>query len=439
MSTSNLPIEVELIYELMPCNAMRSAQEPLRPPHPCAYFRQWGSYHSYDYVEDSPPPEPGIVHPAKYVGRAPLVPEALSGCRKAPIMAVGINPNLPAWWSAKRQSLYPLFDDYQQYAHYFRYRAVDKLEVPRADYERFGGGAQDTPYSDFELQVPADETGARRVPLKLQPQKMYETYQGLLDSVAEEMGWRGHKLRVGEDLSYGNMVACPSAKWTTRASPEDPTLPPMTVAQRDGIVSECFRERRYFLRQLFQSLPSVLLCFSQSTANALISELKSLFVKGNPQPGEPLESLMSREIRLTFGAAPDGSELGARVIFAPHITGDSDDFEKSRARVIEQLLEEARAGRLAMNSQTGHLRRPKGACVLCTLMRIGPCDYERELQPLSPQPALTAASPGPLLAREKSAQLAWVRDTLAVSPPVPVAWGDTDEEAGERFDSGDLP
>ncbi|WP_375744098.1 hypothetical protein NR800_03840 [Corallococcus interemptor] len=43
MSTSNLPIEVELIYELMPCNAMRSAQEPLRPPHPCAYLRQWGS------------------------------------------------------------------------------------------------------------------------------------------------------------------------------------------------------------------------------------------------------------------------------------------------------------------------------------------------------------------------------------------------------------
>jgi hypothetical protein len=196
----------------------------------------------------------------------------------------------------------------------------------------------------------------------------------------------------------------------------------MTVAQRDGIVGECFRKRRYFLRQLFQSLPSVLLCFSQSTANALISELKDRFVKGAPQPGEPLESLMSREIRLGFGVAPDGSELGARVIFAPHITGDSADFEKSRARVIEQLLEEARAGRLAMNPQTGHLRRPKGACVLCTMMRIGPCDYERELQPL--------------LAKEKPAQLALVAETLAVAPPVPVAWGDTDETADERFDSG---
>jgi hypothetical protein len=96
VTDSRLPTEVELACEVMSCNAMRTAQEPIGRPHPCSYFRRWGTYHSYDYVIDGAPPAPGIVHEARYVGRAPLVPELLSGCRKAPIMAVGINPTSPA-------------------------------------------------------------------------------------------------------------------------------------------------------------------------------------------------------------------------------------------------------------------------------------------------------------------------------------------------------
>src|SRR5205085_11940344 len=135
---TRLPTEVELVYEVMPCNALRTAQEPTGHPHPCTYFRKWGTYHSYDYVVEGPPPTRGIEQPTKYVGRAPALPEILSGCRKAPIMALGINPNLPGWWAHKRRWLAPLFDDYKQYAHYFRYRATAKLELTEADYERFG-------------------------------------------------------------------------------------------------------------------------------------------------------------------------------------------------------------------------------------------------------------------------------------------------------------
>jgi hypothetical protein len=78
-----------------------------------AATRRWGSYHSYDYAADGPPPRPGIVHDSVDLGRGPLVPEVLSGCRKAPILAVGINPNLPGWWRWTRSSVNPLFDDYQ--------------------------------------------------------------------------------------------------------------------------------------------------------------------------------------------------------------------------------------------------------------------------------------------------------------------------------------
>lgn len=74
MDATRLPTEVELAYEVMSCNAMRVAQEPLGKPHPCAYFRKWGTYHSYDYLGDDVPGR-GIIHEASYVGRAPLAPE----------------------------------------------------------------------------------------------------------------------------------------------------------------------------------------------------------------------------------------------------------------------------------------------------------------------------------------------------------------------------
>jgi hypothetical protein len=427
VADTRLPSEVELVYEVMPCNAMRTAQEPGQAPHPCSYFRKWGTYHSYDYTIEGPPPEPGIVHETTYVGRAPLVPEVLSGCRKAPILALGINPNLPGWWPHTKRSLTPLFDDYRQYAHYFRYRAVAKLELSEDDYQRYGGGAHDTPFSDFELNVPEDAEGNRTVRVQLQPQRMYEAYQGLLDSLAEAMEWPEHQLIVGEDLAYANMVHCPSAKWTTVPAPNDPSLPPMTEDERTGIVTECFRERRYHLRQLFQSLPSVILIFSQSTANAFISELQERFSVGAPRHQEPLEDLMKREIRLNFGDLPDGTSLEARVIFAPHITGRPEEFAPARARVIEQLVDEAQAGRLRFNPQTEHLARPPGACVFCPMLEIGPCDYVDELRPLSEPPQLTADAPVALLLEEKTTQASLMAGVIEQAPPVEEAWARTDD------------
>jgi hypothetical protein len=74
MGDSRLPTEVELVFEVMPCNALRTAQEPGRAPHPCSYFRRWGSYHSYDYASDGPPPTRGIVHDSVYRGRGRWCP-----------------------------------------------------------------------------------------------------------------------------------------------------------------------------------------------------------------------------------------------------------------------------------------------------------------------------------------------------------------------------
>jgi hypothetical protein len=429
MSKIRVPTEVELVFEVMPCNAMRTELEPGAAPHPCTYFRKWGTYHSYDYTENGPPPDPGIIWEGKmmYMGRARLVPELLSGCRKAPIITVGINPNLPGWYENRRGSLNPLFDDYKQYAHYFRYRAVSKLEIPPADYQNYGGGQQDTPFSNFTLAVPADNAGHRVLEVQRQDQTMYRAYQSLLDSLAEEMGWPDHQLVVGEDLAYGNMVACPSARWTTTVLPADPKVPPMTVGERNGIVSECFRERKYFLRQLFQSLPAVLLVFSQSTANALIGELQSNFIADKPQPGEPLDELMKRHFRLHYGDLPNGDSLEARVIFAPHITGSPGEFEAARKMVLDQLVAEAKAGRLNYNPVTKHLARTRGSCVFCPMLEIGKCDYEDELVSIDLKPALTADSPATDLMAEKEMQNNLMTEFVKKSVPVEQVWGTSDD------------
>ena len=77
MSNSQLPTEVELAYEVMPCQAMRVAEEPGPTRHPCAYFRQWGTYHSYGYESDQPPVTPGIVQVTQYLGVGRCRPKCL--------------------------------------------------------------------------------------------------------------------------------------------------------------------------------------------------------------------------------------------------------------------------------------------------------------------------------------------------------------------------
>ena len=170
-----------------------------------------------------------------------------------------------------------------------------------------------------------------------------------------------------------------------------------------------------------------MLVFSQSTANAFNQELRDRFTMDRPERGESIASLMKRRVRLRFGDLPNGSELDARVIYSPHITGNPKEFGPARANVVAQLVEEAHAGRLAYNFQTGHLMRPAGACVFCPMLEIGPCDYEAELQPLIDAPALTADSPIASLLAEKAVTEQMLEGVIESAPAVTTAWADTDE------------
>lgn len=386
-----LPVEVQLAVDVMPCQAMRRVHESAEAPHPCSWFGRWGVYHSYDYVTDTAPAEPGIAHDSVYVGKRTPVPELLSGCRKAPILAVGINPNLPGYWERYRSFANPSFDDLLQYAHYFRYRAIDKLQIPTGPYlDRLAGRTDDGPGNPRPLAPRGSP-----IPLEGAPQLMYVSYQKLLDRLAERLALPPGRLAVGEDLAYGNMVACASARWRTRTDPDEPGVPLLDAATQDGIVKECFFDRKYFLRQLFQSLPAVVLVFSQTTRDAFIRAMEGRFTVGAPQQGEALDALLARPIRLSYGVTSSGRPLDARVVFSPHASANHNEFAAFVERIVDILIEEVEAGRLGVNPATGHLRRPAGGCRFCAneLYRIGPCGYEAELVPLA-DPGAGLASAG---------------------------------------------
>lgn len=428
---SQLPIEVELVLEVMPCLAMRQTYDSAQEPHPCSYFREWGLYHSYDYKTSGPPAQPNIEQPAVYAGKRQVVPELLSGCRKSPILCVGINPNLPGWGASSRNAIHPYFEDVLQYAHYFRYRTQDKLQIPEQKYETLLGTAADSPAS----ASPLTDSGVD-VPVERAPVLMYEQYQTLLDGLAVRKGWQGHKLKVGEDISYANMVACPSARWVVTPNSDDLEMPVMGVSGARGIVGECFYQRRYFLRQLFQSLPAVILVFSRTTAREFISALQQRFSLGDPRPEETLADLFRREIRLKYGTLSDGTVLDARVIFMPHASANPEDFAQLRDPCVDRLVEEVDRGNLELNVATGHLARRRGACVFCTnsLYRIGRCDYENELRPLATGLQPLSADPAGRALADKAEQLRLLTDfTKGPSAQPPVFPTPTAATAGPRM------
>ena len=137
---------------------------------------------------------------------------------------------------------------------------------------------------------------------------------------------------------------------------------------------------------------------------------------------------MKREVRIRYGDLPDGGALEARAIFAPHITGNAQEFEEARQHVIAQLIDEARAGRITYNPATRHLRRPAGACVFCPMLEIGPCDYVDELQPLAVAPRPRGGvSAVPDLHAEKLLQQRLMSEVAVSPPPVRQAWGASDD------------
>lgn len=127
------PLEIDLVFNVRPCGT-------------CSYFwpddpskQPYGPYPSFDLSVNEPSeptPDPtAFTYPWLVETTRPESfpdPEIMDGCRKTPIMTIGINPNLTAFAPGRTGAswCYPSFysddgtDEWTKYAWYYRYRSV---------------------------------------------------------------------------------------------------------------------------------------------------------------------------------------------------------------------------------------------------------------------------------------------------------------------------
>ena len=140
------PLEIDLVFNVRPCGTCKffwprdAAKQP------------YGPYPSYDFISNTPKLAAPADHPFSFAWvkgqtRPPSFPdgEIMDGCRKAPIMTIGINPNLTAFLPGQNGAswCYPSFssagheDSWTKYAYYYRYRSIYQERFDLAFAKRF--------------------------------------------------------------------------------------------------------------------------------------------------------------------------------------------------------------------------------------------------------------------------------------------------------------
>lgn len=127
MMTEDQFAEVQLVHDVRRCRACKWFWEGIRP---------YGKFPVYDWNEDCPPAvrdqldsyehAPIPLLKGRSTGMGQVAPGVMHGCRKAPIMTVGINPNMTAFFPSKQGATwaYPDFSNDMRYAYYYRHHSV---------------------------------------------------------------------------------------------------------------------------------------------------------------------------------------------------------------------------------------------------------------------------------------------------------------------------
>lgn len=127
------PLEIDLVYNVRSCGTCTFfwPKDKLKQPY--------GPYPAFDFDSNTPTENQPVGSPEDYLWlkgktRDEAFPngEVMDGCRKAPIMTIGINPNMTAFAPGLQGTswAYPNFtsddkmDAWAKYAYYYRYRSV---------------------------------------------------------------------------------------------------------------------------------------------------------------------------------------------------------------------------------------------------------------------------------------------------------------------------
>ncbi len=121
------PLEVKLVNNVRNCKTCQWFWGAIPP---------YGNFPVYDWNEDYPEAVRNQQQTTKYekkpflkvkaCGQGQVDPGVMHGCRKAPIMTIGINPNMTAYFASTSGAVwaYPNFSNNARYAYYYRHHNV---------------------------------------------------------------------------------------------------------------------------------------------------------------------------------------------------------------------------------------------------------------------------------------------------------------------------
>jgi nucleoside phosphorylase len=418
------PLEVKLAYEVRSCGT-------------CTFFwpedkqkAVYGPYTAFDFDVNVPyPAEPvhGSTTSPWIMGRTrpPSFPngEIVDGCRKAPIMTIGINPNLTAFAPGQNGAAwaYPDFssDDntnaWAKYAWYYRYRSVyqEKLTLdfikkyilpdgqiiaaadgkiisaPRPDENpswsikvQYTGHADETtitlpgavgdfPYvllfDTFEptntfsagdvLAAKLAVPGGIQTEVYQEQQGYYMQFVPTLAQFQDYLREKGHtkaSLRIGEDVSQLDMVACASPHWTEG----------FLGNELKTVVNNCVSKNAWAIKQFVQSKPAVLFIVSESSWN-MFNEAVGKFVepgKISAYPADQSYTLLrettnlNNPVYINFDITIDGIPYKSktRLVITPHFSFNTNFLPQYRLSPADFATVSALPGfDTSINSEAG--------------------------------------------------------------------------------------
>jgi hypothetical protein len=387
-------LEVKLVGEVRGCKTCKWFWGAIPP---------YGDFPRYDWNEDYPEAVSHQQQTTKRVhqklltgqacGQGQVEPGVMHGCRKAPIMTIGINPNMTSFYASDTgaQWCYPCFSKDARYAFYYRYHNVyqesfsldlireglikgseivaekagrlvsavrssdhrwmlltiqyegeegqREVEVAWTDKERFV--VLQSSYYSFKA---GDIIGARIGAIYSANADIYENSTGyyqrylyVLESFKELSGLTDVPLSICEDVAQHDMIACASPGWSSTY--DIPT---------ERITKNCVEDHGYLVSQLIQSRPSVIVIVGGSSLE-MFARVFRPFLKGfefeyeETMPDGSKQRCMKETFQLLKESTEqekflhievEGYELKARIMVSPHFSYGSN-FEK-HCRLSEQ-------------------------------------------------------------------------------------------------------
>jgi hypothetical protein len=335
------PLEIELVFNIRACGTCGFFWPPDSP-------QAYGPYPCYDFESNTPTEKSagrttgsfvwieGTTRPQSFPD-----PEVMDGCRKAPIMTIGINPNLTAFASGKTGAswCYPSFsnaggtDPWTKYAYYYRYRSIyqehfdlkfiepfllpdGKITAPRAGLMKEFARASDDPAFEIRVQYDGDpsvssihvsgtlgepryvvlvDTGDKFAKGDLLAARLNVPVGHKTDVYAEPIGYYTQMLPVLQDFETflkrqghadANLRVGEDVGQVDMIACATPHWGPQWLGgntQRvNTIISNCVHKNAWAMKQLVQTQPAILFLVGQSSWNMFRQAFGDLVVTKTP-------------------------------------------------------------------------------------------------------------------------------------------------------------